>query len=207
MNQYFDTTYCLNQDSRPDRWAQAKGEFDRTGIRAERFPTIPADHPHHSFCLSQYAMLKSFLRTNGRTLLTLEDDVLFQSAGHLEAAISELPADWDIIYLGANITEGVVGIKEKPPVRHSEHLHRVRRAWTTHAIAYSRKAVEEIVGLYPVHTFDMFDNWLNQNYLENHQCFLVSPMIAWQRPVFSDLWGNAADYTGAFEWGNKYMEA
>jgi GR25 family glycosyltransferase involved in LPS biosynthesis len=205
MNQYFDKIYCLNQDSRPDRWEQAKAEFDRVGIQVERVATIPADQPNKSFCLSQYAMLRKFLGTDGQTLLTFEDDVIFKDMRHLDSAMRELPPNWDILYLGANITEGVFGIQEQPPIRYSPYLFRVRKAWTTHAISYSRRAIEAIVSNYPIYTFEMYDQWLNGGFLSIYNCFLINPMICWQRPGKSDLWNCDADYTGAFEWGNKFM--
>ena len=137
--------------------------------------------------------------------MTFEDDVLFKDMGRLEAALKELPADWDIFYLGANITDMVFGIKENPPVRYSEHLYRVRKAWTTHAIGYSRKIVEKIVAQYPVHTYEMFDNWLNSEILPVCKAYLINPMVCWQRPGKSDLWGQETDYTGAFIHGDKIM--
>lgn len=176
-------------------------------MEVEPFHSIPADQPNKSFCLSQYAMLKRFLETEGKTLLTFEDDVIFQDLQHFEAACSELPAEWDMVYLGANITDMVFGIKEYPPVRYSEHLYQVKRAWTTHAVGYSRKMADIIVRHYPVQEFNMFDNWLNENILPHYKCFLINPMVAWQRPGISDLWGGVdTDYTGAFEWGNKFMK-
>lgn len=201
-----DRKYCLNQQSRPDRWSQAQEEFKRVGLDVEQFYSIPADQPNKSFCLSQYAMLKRFLETDGKSLLTFEDDVIFKDLSHFEAACAELPADWDIVYLGANITDMVFGIKENPPVNYSERLYCIRRAWTTHAIAYSRRTAEYIVRHYPVSEFNMYDNWLSENVLRFCRCFLVNPMVAFQRPGKSDLWGGVdTDYTGAFEWGNKFM--
>lgn len=155
-------------------------------------------------------MLKAFLKTEGKTLLIFEDDVIFKNLDHLEKAVSELPTEWndhwDMLYLGANITDMVFGIKEHPPVRYSEHLWRVERAWTSHAIAYDRKVVEYIVEYYPVHQFNMYDNWLSEKILPEFECFLVNPMVAFQRPGKSDLWGGIqTDYTGAFDWGNKFM--
>jgi GR25 family glycosyltransferase involved in LPS biosynthesis len=184
----------------------AKEEFSRVGLNdVQQFFSIPAAQPNQSFCLSQYAMLKSFLGTDERTLLALEDDAVFQNWDHLPDAIAELPEDWDVLYLGANITDMVFGIKEFPPLKYSRYLYRVRKAWTTHAVAYSRRIVETIVRSYPVHEFNMFDNWLNESILPHHKCFLVNPMICWQRPGKSDLWGTETDYTGAFQEGNKIM--
>lgn len=205
---FFPAKYCLNQDSRPDRWAQAQEELSRVKMAGvERFSSLPADQPAKSFCLSQYAMLKTFVASCKPVGLLLEDDVLFQSLEHLPAAISELPENWDILYLGANITDGVTGIKERSPARYSDHLWRVRAAWTTHAVAYSREMASKIISSYPVHTYEMYDQWLNQNILPDHQCFLVNPMVAWQRPGKSDLWGQETDYLGAFIQGDKIMQA
>lgn len=204
----FDTVYCLNQASRPDRWLQAQQELARVGLtHFGRFLSLPAATPMQSFCLSQYALLKTFLSTKATTLLALEDDVVFIDLSRLPKAIAELPADWDILYLGANITDGVFGIKENPPVRHSEHLYRVRRAWTSHAIAYTREAAQRIVTVYDPNTCGMYDEFVSSRMLEKMNAYLVNPMVAYQRPGVSDLWGGrATDYTGAFEMGNKIMQ-
>lgn len=173
----------------------------------ERFSSIPADQPMKSFCLSQYAMLKTFVASGEPVGLLLEDDVLFQDLEHLPAALSELPGDWDILYPGANITDGVTGIKERQPVRYSDHLWQVRAAWTTHAVAYTRAMAEKIISTYAVHRYEMYDQWLNQTILPDHRCFLVNPMVAWQRCGKSDLWGQETDYIGAFIHGDKIMSA
>jgi len=176
-------------------------------LEVERFSSLPADQPFKSFCLSQYAMLKSFLATGKETLLALEDDVIFQDLGHLTIALKALPKDWDILYLGANITSMVNGIDIKPPEPCSwtKHLWRVRRAWTTHSVAYTRGMAQDIVDMYPIYAFEMYDCWLSNNILEASNAFLVNPMVAWQRKGKSDLWGQETDYTGAFIQGDKIM--
>lgn len=152
-------------------------------------------------------MLKAFLTTGKETLLTLEDDVIFRDLGHLQQALKDLPADWDILYLGANITEMVHGIDVKPPepCNWTKNLWRVKRAWTTHAVAYRRKVVQDIVDIYPVHTYEMYDCWLSNNILAPSNSYLINPMVAWQRKGKSDLWGQETDYTGAFIYGDKIM--
>ena len=39
---YFDKIFCINLDSRPDRWEQVQKEFDKVGIldRVERFSAL-----------------------------------------------------------------------------------------------------------------------------------------------------------------------
>ena len=136
----------------------------------------------------------------------LEDDCIFKDLKHLQAAIDELPAGWDVLYLGANITDMVFGIKENPPLRHSQHLYRIRRAWTSHAIAYTREAAMRIATVYSPHTCGMYDEFISSNMLGKMNAFLVNPMCAFQRPGKSDLWGGHTDYTGAFEQGDKIMK-
>jgi len=201
---FFEVIYCLNQDSRPDRWEQAKEELSRAKMeRVERFASLPADQPIKSFCLSQYAMLKSFLATGKQTLLALEDDVVFHDLGHLPTALKDLPKGWDILYLGANITGMVTGIKDFPPRQITPTIYQVYRAWTTHAVAYTRECAARIVSLFNPEA--MYDAWLSEVILPACNAYIVNPMVAWQRPGKSDLWGTDTDYTGAFAEGNKIM--
>ncbi len=188
MWEFFDSIVYLNQEERKDRLLDCQSELSRVGITADPFYSIKAEQPYLSFCLSQKAMLSSLLQKKGNKFLALEDDVKFQNLDHLAEALSELPQDWDMVYLGANVTD------EKPE-RYSNHLRRIRSAWTTHAVAYTRKAIEEIVEKYNSWEANgMFDDWLSREFLPKHNCYIVAPMVAWQRPVFSDLWGNHVSY-------------
>ena len=184
----FDKVLYLNQAERTDRLKDCKDELSRVGLIAQPFYSIKAEQPFQSFCLSQVGMLNEFLQSGGNRFLALEDDVIFKDYGNLETALSELPEDWDIVYLGANVTE------EKPEY-YSKHLRRVRSAWTTHAIGYTRKAIEKILAKYvDWETSGMYDDWLSREFLPNNNCYIIAPMIAWQRPVYSNLWNREVSY-------------
>ena len=45
----------------------------------------------------------------------------------------------------------------------------------------------------------MFDDWLKTNIHPRGNSYIISPMIAWQRPSQSDLWNHFADYTRIFD--------
>lgn len=200
IGKYFDSIKVLNQKSRPDRWELAEEEFQRIGISTyEQFYSIDAEIPYQSFCISQHAMLKSFLGSNGSHLLTLEDDVIFKNTDHFDDAMRQLPKDWDVLYLGANI-------RGEKPQYYKNNIRRIRTAYTTHAIAYSRRMVTYIVDSYNPYNYQMYDSWLSDNVLGTHNCYVINPMIAFQRPgIHSDLWGVVTDYTSCFEDGNKMM--
>jgi len=127
----------------------------------------------------------------------LEDDVVFGDAfltnAVLNCAIQELPENWDILYLGANLH--VDGFKE--PIRYSSHLCRIYNAWTTHAIAFNHKCVKWIAYNQPQFHEGMFDGWLSSQ-LFHFNAFCVTPMVAFQRPGNSLIWGHDVDYDPVF---------
>lgn len=196
---FFHRIYVLNQEERTDRLQTFFNDLLIHGIdiRCEIFYAIPADVPMKSFCISQYGMLRQFLETDGKTLLALEDDCRFEDMGILWRAIDELPDNWDVLYLGCNL-------KGESPEPYSNHLSKVKTAWMSHAIGYSRKMVEFIVENYKPKEGQMYDDWLSHQ-LPSKNCFVINPMIAFQRPSFSDLWGCYTDYTSTIEEGNKLL--
>lgn len=193
---FFQRRVCLTTID--TEWQLAQQEFARVGLTVDKFQSLPDIGPHQSFSKSEREILLGFWQSEAETLLHLEDDVQFRNLGHLEAAISELPAEWDILYLGANL---ICWNKDEPqPERVSEHLWRVRAAWTTHAVAYHRKCVFEVIAKQPCFSEIMFDNWLSTR-LPELNAYCVGPMAAWQRPHVSSIWQRdyVDDYTGIFE--------
>jgi hypothetical protein len=196
-NMIFDRILCLNQPEREDRRQQAAEEFERVGLLVDWFYSIPDAEPWLSFCLSQRGMIE--LVTNCDKVLLLEDDVIFRDFETLPDVMAQLPEDWDILYLGANVLD-------ENPERHSTNLWRIRAAWTSHAIAYQGPILREIARRYDPYTCGMYDDWLKREILPICRAYVCSPMLAYQRPGHSDLWGKWADYTGAFEHGNERMK-
>lgn len=193
---FFERKVCLtNQDH---EWQKAVWEFERVGLTGvHRFQALEDIGPHQSFSKSARQILIEFHESESQTLLHLEDDVVFKDLGHLLQAERELPSDWDILYLGANLLLWGNGPQ---PERISEHLFRVRAAWTTHAIAYSRKVIPFILENQPGFSEQMLDNWLSEQ-LPNLNAYIVAPMVAYQRPRHSSIWikSEIDDYTPIFE--------
>lgn len=194
--QFFDRKICLTVQDH--EWRKACNEFERVGLHGvERFQAVKEIGPHQSFSHSERNILLDFYHSSAETLLHLEDDVQFRSTEHLEPAIKELPNDWDVWYLGANLVLQP-GFGACIPVRHSEHLFKIDAAWTTHAIAYNKKCIHEILAKQPGFSERMFDNYLSDR-LPELNAFVVAPMIAWQRPHMSLIWNRETDYNDVFE--------
>jgi hypothetical protein len=189
MWNFFDDKYCLTLD--PAEWNLAQKEFHRVGLyNVRKFDAIPDVGPHQSFNRSSRRMLIDFFGAGNQRLLILEDDAEFRQLDHLSTALYELPSDWDIVYLGANIQDAV-------PERYTTHLSRVRNAWTTHAIGYNRQVLPFLLENMPGVEDRMYDNWLG-SVLPDLKAFVVNPMVAWQRPRYSVIWGKTVDYSDAF---------
>lgn len=193
----FDKIVCLTLHEA--EWRQAQVEFERVGLdNVERFQAVKEIGPHQSFSHSERDILIDFYHSNADSLLHLEDDVVFRDFRHLEDAISELPIEWDILYLGANLVLQP-GFGECNPVRYSEHLFRIDAAWTTHAVAYNKKCVFEILAKQPTFSEMMFDQYISRR-LPEFNAFVVAPMVAYQRPRKSSIWEKEEidDYTDIF---------
>lgn len=194
MWNFFERRVCLTND--PVEWEIGKAEFDRAGLAVDRFAALPDIGPHQSFSKSLREILCQFWLSEADTLLHVEDDCVFRSLDHLPQALAELPRDWDVVYLGANLICWNNG--EPLPERHSEHLFRIRAAWTTHAVGFSRKGARYLLERTPGLSDVMLDNWISTQ-LPELKAYCVAPMVAYQRPRYSSIWQRADDYTPIFE--------
>lgn len=209
LNKFFEIIRVINLSARTDRWTHCIEEMNKVGFTAERFSAFTGDNRHRAFNKSQHTVLSESLEYE--SILILEDDVLFQEWHHLSEAMQELPEDWDLIYLGANLI-GMDSTQWKMPERYSDHLFKVFNCWQTHAVGYSNKMAKWIVENFPYHRDEyeregliIYDEWLRVNVLPNYNCYVVAPQIALQRPSYSDIWNNEGNYTSLFKRGNDLL--
>jgi hypothetical protein len=198
---FFERRICLT--TLPEEWAIGQQEFARVGLDVERFQSLPDIGPHQSFSKSEREILVQFYLSEAKTLLHVEDDCIFRDLSHVEQALSELPDDWDIVYLGANLVCWNNG--EPQPERYSLHLFRVKAAWTTHAIGYNRKCIESIIAKQPSYSAQMFDQYLSSR-LPEFNAYCIAPMVAYQRPRHSSIWDRYDDYTPIFEESDRRLQ-
>lgn len=179
----FDKSYCINHPNRTDRWEESLSEFDKICLKVERFDgSAPFNH-------SQLNCLKQASRFNSS--LILEDDVEFVKWDHLDMALASLPKDWDLVSLGATL----VSTHKK---RVNEYLYRYEDGWATHAVGYTKKMMKWIVSNFNPDGGVIYDEWLRLNVLKHFNCYIIQPMVAYQRPSFSDYRNRYVDYTGGF---------
>lgn len=167
-----------------DRLDNVLRHLDNYGFNPSPFYAIEDNNPKYSFNKS----MQHIMNSHEGVLLVFEDDVLIKENAHFWDAYKQLPSDWELCYLGANIVDHVE--------RFSKNLFWLHGAWTTHAVIYNNP--KKICDGY-VDTTIMFDDWLRTNIHPRGKSFIISPMMAWQSPHDSDLWNHYADYTRIFD--------
>jgi GR25 family glycosyltransferase involved in LPS biosynthesis len=196
------SAYCLNLERNTQRWIDSEREFLSVGLEVERINCIEShENRYLSFNKSHYDTIQKGYET-GKPFAIFEDDIKFdQFWKHIAEASSQLPADWDALYLGCNFHG-----EWEWPVKYSAHLYRLPNAWMTHAIIYSLKGAKFVLDNFDPNTFPVFDEWLRVNMMPMGNTFLLTPMSCYQVPGYSDIWQTKADYTSVHFDGNIWLK-
>ncbi len=179
----------VHQVSRPDRMMKIPEEMAKMFLEYDIYHAVdPPGLTNRAMCCSCSHI--DALRGETGLLLVCEDDVTFldQCREVFNRAFEQLPEDWDMLYLGGNIHE--------PAERYSENLFRIKMGvHCNHAILYSEKARSTILSTYNVWEsgYEAYDHWLYMVGQGMMNCFMCSPMIAYQRPGYS-CFGIWTDY-------------
>lgn len=200
---------CLNIDNGPE-WALAQEQFKTIGMEVERFPAIVEDNRVLAFNKSVHAALS--LMPEGGWLF--EDDVMFDDRVGVDMlikqAISKLPSGFNTLHLGCNII-GMDTTVWKMPEFYCRGVAKLYNCFQSHATYYSKETVQYIISHLAIDRVDednnIFDDWLRRKVLSDGNSYLLNPMLAYQRPRQSAIWGGQwADYTGAHIQGNNWLK-
>ena len=168
FSEYFDgDIFCLNRNSRPDRWAEAQAELALCEIdRCERFQAVHdgASNGASGCAASHRSMWRRIAVGVGKRALIFEDDFKFLTRGELirvgyvasqaEVRIFDscpgqslterfaflaehVPQHWDLLYLGG-------GYECKPHGRVNRYVIRNAGMLCTHAYAISREFAQKM---------------------------------------------------------------
>jgi GR25 family glycosyltransferase involved in LPS biosynthesis len=189
-------TYCINLDHRTDKWEQVQEEAKKLGVDLIRFSAFK-ERRGHDGCRKSHLSILNELKNEPMFMLT-EDDfkiIVDDPIDLVNKAVSQLPADWDMLYLGATLTQ--------PIDRYSENLYRIKRAWATHAIIYNNQngVVEYILQNHNTQKFSVF---LCDDVQLKFNCYITYPMVATQRAGHSDILRHHVTYEGIEQRYKKY---
>jgi len=187
IHEYFSHIAIVNLRKREDRRELATKTLDDIGINYEVWEaTENEQYPCRGLVDSIQRYFRKVLSEGGDKCLVFEDDIINLLQGEtvpretIENCIQQLPQDWDLFYLGCN---PVFGFEKF----YSANLLPLRIAYATHAVAYSKRAMEFIISR---NIEEPIDNFIVREFQPTAKCYASYPMIFSQRPNFSNI-GNA----------------
>jgi hypothetical protein len=194
---FFDAIYCINLDTRPDRWERMRGRLGALGIAGavRRFPAVLTPDKAVGLALSHRRILEQARAQGLEHVLVLEDDAVFLegTAAVLGPALEELAGlQWNACYLGGGWYRAQPGWRFRfPPV--SAHLEYVHGLTTTHAIAYHQRLYDQLLAKLPGEESEMRE-WIAEHKALGHYyaetlsvgIFRTVPVLASQENLVSD---------------------
>lgn len=201
LNDYFDKIYCINLDHRLDRWKESSLEFKRNNLKVNRYSAIDGkevgslgrlSRGEHGCLLSHLNLVIEAKNNNLNNVLILEDDIEFcdEMTEKFYEYIDEIE-NWDIIYFGAYHALNNP-YNPHPLIQVSEHFFK-----TVHSVAAHCYAVNNTVYDSLIQEISKKEKPLDDHHTEiqkKFNCFVIRPHLAWQRPSFSDIGEQHADY-------------
>lgn len=189
--------YCINLDERQDRWQESQREFSQLPFpKVQRVPAIKHSTPAFGCGLSHFQTLQRSLGRDKHVMI-FEDDVRFiNNFKELPEYLDGLDSlyFWDMLYLGANITT--------PLRKVSDRFARVYHAQSTHAYCVHKDFIATILK-YKHLVGKPMDLIYAEDIIPDNCCFITIPMLAIQRPSFSNIEQRVVDYSWM---ENRYFE-
>jgi GR25 family glycosyltransferase involved in LPS biosynthesis len=200
LNEFFDSVYCINLDSRLDRWDTSLKEFEKIGFIPERFSAIPHEQSWRGCYLSHLEILKQ-AREKKESVLIFEDDVEFINYDEeiITNTLKELDAFhwWDMFYLGGNIL--------KPFYQITDHLGKLTHCQSTHAYAVNKFFLDRLIHWLESNQVYIIDVLYAEGVVPLRNCFISIPMMAIQRADYSDIEKRKMTYDLPIERYNKFL--
>jgi GR25 family glycosyltransferase involved in LPS biosynthesis len=195
INTVFDKIYCINLDSRTDRWERSYNLFKQLGINVTRYSANPGTgYSHNKFInkgehgclLSHMEVMQEAESNNLGNILILEDDIEFVRGftGKFEELWDNTPTDWDLLYLGAN-NQGT--LNEKAP-----NIYRADKLLTTSSYAVNSTTRKLLIS--EIRRMDVPVDNIFTRVQARVNCYLYKPYITYQREGFSDIRGGFRNY-------------
>lgn len=189
INDFVDKIYCLNLDSRPDRWQQSQQEFQKHDLTVDRVSAInghklninlPGVKPGAMGCsLSHQLAIRMARQNRYNSVMILEDDVEFAENLQQQFAdyVLQIPANWDIIYLGGN--------HQNPPEPLTANVSRIKFSYAAHAVVFRHTVYDMLLEFSSNLQVAVDVAFAHAQYRSN--AFVFTPHLAWQRDSFSDI--------------------
>ena len=206
LKETFDKIYCINLDSRPDKWELCVEEFKKYNILdlVEKVSVVYNKNGYYGCTMSHIKCMELAKQNNYKKILILEDDFEFLTyvwkkgrfidsdpAFYVERALNQLKSvDWDMLYFSYNIElhQDFIFYKEI-----SDNLFQSTSQLTTAGYGITDKAYNFILECDPLHKCKAIDVFYARYLSHKFKCLNIKPIVIGQRPIFSDLRGRVVN--------------
>lgn len=186
---FFDKIYLVNLEKRTDRLLESASIFEKYKIPFHIFTAIEDSNGAKGLRDTMTMIFDDAIENKYENILVFEDDVkmveeVVRFNQVMESAISQLPPNYLLFYLGGQPTGGY-------SYRYSANLLPALKYFATQSVAYSAQGIKEIRTKdfgYPI------DNWIVDEIQVLGRCFAVDPILCSQRKGFSDIGRNEIDW-------------
>jgi hypothetical protein len=187
---FFDKIYLINLSTRTDRLLASAETLEQYEIPYTRISAIhDKEQGARGLRDTMLLVFEDAINNGYDNILVFEDDVTFVVGKDIlddvmTKCIEQLPENYHLLYLGGQPTGGF-------PNFYSNNLLPVHQFFATHAVAYSKQAIKEILirdFSYPI------DNWIVKEIQNQGKCYCTNPMLARQRPDHSDINGQFVNW-------------
>ncbi len=179
--------YIINLEHRVDRLAEITTELPKLpNVNFNIVRAVYDDVGWRGCFLSHKKCIADALQQGYESVLIIEDDTLFadNAATVLEKSYSEATGrGWDMFYLGANITS--------PITRLTSNLIKLNSAHAAHAYIINSSLYDVVLSYEINKPIDVYYHDL----MKERTVLMCDPMIAIQRPSYSDIEVGFRDYT------------
>lgn len=166
-------TYLINTNDTIGkcRLPIAAKELNSHGISFDKYPAIINENGELGLIQTMKKLFEENINCN---ILVFEDDIEIlhnRIYDFIEMIIEQVPDDFDLLYLGCNLLV--------PPVKVSKNILKIRAAYSSHSVLYSKKGIDLILSLWKEN--QPYDNFLMTEIQPYGNCFCTYPILCSQR--------------------------
>lgn len=201
---FFDDVFCINLKKRNDRREQATAEFHKVGLEKRAVFIYGEDNKKDGRIGLQTTLHKIFsyaIESKLDRILIFEDDVQFinDPVHKLKLALNDLKYafnnKFDLLYFGATRTQ--------PCMKVTNNLMLLHGGLSAHAVCYNHtvfkdyaKHLKRVINQGCIETdYDISDVFLAAEIQTRGKSYMIYPVIATQRPGYSDIEKRETDYS------------
>jgi hypothetical protein len=208
LKTYFDKTYCINLERRPDRWSKVIVEFKKAGffddvtkykaIDGKELDTSKFKH-NPNLLLGELGVMETHINiireakeSEFSSILIVEDDVQFTNEiNDLKGYMDSVPDNWDMIYFGGNHIYG------KPPIKVNDKIIRLNKTVALQCVAIRNTVYDKILNLTRLRNKQIDGYYADLHPVINAYGF--TPNMAVQTIDYSDIQNKVVNYTNFFK--------